>query len=100
MLKCRCPKPMTLPEKGLRKVHGILSERYDDAHTVLYLKKERHYQDGTMVYSSLDLKPRKLSEIEAFIAQAGLCITEKYSSWAEDKFSENSNNLICVAEKL
>ncbi|GAB7221798.1 class I SAM-dependent methyltransferase [Vibrio owensii] len=88
-----------LPDKGEVKYMGM-SERYDAENTVLYLKKERHYQDGSMVYSSIDLKYRKLSEIEAFLAQAGLCVAEKYSSWTEDKFSENSNNLICVAEKL
>lgn len=88
-----------LPDKGEVKFMGM-SERYDAENTVLYLKKERNYQNGTVVYSSIDLKYRKLSEIEAFLVEAGLCITEKYSSWAEDKFSENSNNLICVAEKL
>ncbi len=87
------------PEKGEVKYMGM-SERYDAESAILYLKKERHYQDGSTTHSSIDLKYRKLSEIEAFLAQAGLSITEKYSSWAEEKFSENSNNLICVAEKL
>lgn len=88
-----------LPDKGEVNYMGM-SERYDAENSILYLKKERHYQDGTTVHSSIDLKYRKLSEIEAFLAQAGLSITEKYSSWAEGKFSANSNNLICVAEKL
>ncbi|ENQ8701575.1 class I SAM-dependent methyltransferase [Vibrio harveyi] len=88
-----------LPDKGEVKYMGM-SERYDAKRAILYLKKERHYQDGSTTHSSIDLKYRKLSEIEVFLAQAGLCITEKYSSWTEDKFSENSHNLICVAEKL
>ncbi|PIB16770.1 methyltransferase [Vibrio rotiferianus CAIM 577 = LMG 21460] len=88
-----------LPEKSEVKYMGM-SERYDAESAILYLKKERHYQDGSTIHSSIDLKYRKLSEIEAFLAKAGLCTTEKYSSWAEEKFSENSNNLICVAEKL
>ncbi|MGR5519975.1 class I SAM-dependent methyltransferase [Vibrio sp. PNB22_4_2] len=88
-----------LPEKGEVKYMGM-SERYDAESAILYLKKKRHYPDGSTTHSSIDLKYRKLSEIEAFLAQAGLRVTKKYSSWAEGEFTTNSNNLICVAEKL
>ncbi|MGR5235779.1 class I SAM-dependent methyltransferase [Vibrio alfacsensis] len=88
-----------LPDKGEVKYMGM-SERYDAETAILYLKKVRDYQDGTTVHSSIDLKYRKLCEIEVFLAKAGLRVTEKYSSWAEGEFTANSNNLICVAEKL
>ncbi|GLR03210.1 methyltransferase [Vibrio hyugaensis] len=88
-----------LPDKGEVKYMGM-SEHYDDENAILYLKKVRHYQDGTTAYSSIDLKYRQLDEIEVFLEQAGFRVIEKFGSWTEEKLTVNSNNLICVAEKF
>lgn len=73
---------------------------YDQDTSIMYLKKERHLEDGRCVPSSIDLKYRSLGEIHSFLECSGFTVIAKYRSWSEQEFTSDSCSLICVAEKI
>ncbi|MCS0060740.1 hypothetical protein NB591_13805 [Vibrio parahaemolyticus] len=87
------------PTYGEVNYLGMKAE-YDLQTSIMYLKKERHFEGGTIEYSSIDLKYRPLEDIEVFLEQAGFRIIEKYQSWSAQAFEANANSLVCVAEKI
>ncbi len=87
------------PTYGEVNYLGMKAE-YDLQTSIMYLKKERHFEGGTIEYSSIDLKYRPLEDIEVFLEQAGFRIIEKYQSWSAQVFEANANSLVCVAEKI
>ncbi|EHU5191264.1 class I SAM-dependent methyltransferase [Vibrio parahaemolyticus] len=87
------------PTYGEVNYLGMKAE-YDLQTSIMYLKKERHFEGGAIEYSSIDLKYRLLEDIEVFLEQAGFRIIEKYQSWSAQAFEANAKSLVCVAEKI
>ncbi|MDF2154246.1 class I SAM-dependent methyltransferase [Vibrio sp. CAU 1672] len=89
----------SLPEVGEVEYFGM-SDKYDSDKGILYYRIKRCYPDGSVKHSGIDLKFRTLDEYTTSLHRAGFQIIEKYSSWTANLYTEESDNLICIAEKL